>query len=865
MGGLTGMDIHTLSILDYSRLRTDVAGFCMSGEGRLSLEQRLPSFDPAQVRRLKRLAAEWTVFIRSGLPSSPEGWPELGGFPENSSGGYAVPGDAGPDRENASTVRTDRTEQRDILPLLSVEGAALSVEELYALGLFCRSSIGLTRIIRSASAHINIPSLAEEAALVPPLEEPLSEIFRVIDQSGRLRDLGELRAIRESIRNIRRDTENMMRRYTSDSSLKNALQSDVPTIRNGRQVLAVKAGFRGRVKGLIHEVSQTGQTVYIEPDDVVRRNNDLIQEEYRLSREIQRILRELTARLGRWRNEFDCARERMVFLDTVYAAASWGVGHSCVFAAEPDVRDSEDEECPYFSLVQARHPLLGARAVPIDLKLLPGTRVLIVTGANTGGKTVSLKTAALFALLNQSGFPVPAGEGTVLPLFDGVYADIGDDQSLDESLSTFSGHMKNIAGIVSRATRGSLVVLDELGSGTDPQEGSAVAMAVLDTFIEKGALVLTTTHHGALKNYGYVHPSCANASVEFDEHTLSPTYRILMGVPGESHALDIASRSGLPPDIVGRAQRYLDGSQADVSVLIKSLTEKHEKLDALFVRQEREIKDVRERRRKTDLKELRLRRKELELQEQGFRHTVVFLDDSRRMLENLVRELREGEITREKTLKVKETIAGLSRSADEEKEAVMSARRDLEQLEREYETGFEEEQAGPPPRSGACGISAASAETGNVPVYPDRFAPGTDVFVGKTRRRGTLVREDRKGSWIVCIGDMNMTVKENELRLAPLSQARLSVSVAVPSGGERPAAELNLRGMRIDEARKALERQMDLAALCGLSSFSVIHGKGDGVLQQGVHEYLKNSSAVAEYCFARPEEGGTGKTYVRLK
>ncbi|MDR1748323.1 MAG: endonuclease MutS2 [Spirochaetaceae bacterium] len=815
------MDDRTLHILDYYRIRDAIAGCCMSEEGAARLRERLPLTDIEEISRLKALGSQWTALIQSGKPSSVQGWPPVSGF----------------------------------FPVLRVEGTALSAEELFSLGLFCRSVSGLRSVLlrttegqRGGITEPDISLLAEEAATLPDLAAAEAAIFRVLDSSGQMRDLPELRAIRESIARIRRDIDALVRRYTVDDSLRSALQSDVPALRNGRQVLAVRSGFRGRIKGIVHEVSRTGQTLYVEPEDVVARNNDLVQEERRLSIEIQRILRELTAQLKPMGTELASAHEKMVFLDMIYAAARWGIRHSAVFAAQGP-----------FRLVQARHPLLGEQAVPIDLQLLPDCRALIITGPNTGGKTVSLKTAALFALLNQSGFPVPAAEPTSFPVFDSVFADIGDEQSLDQSLSTFSGHMKNISGMLRSATGESLVLLDELGSGTDPLEGSAIAMAVLDSLLERGSLVFVTTHHGALKNYGYTHGGCVNASVDFDADTLSPTYRILMGIPGESHALDIAKRSGLDPAVAVRAESYLVNEQADVSALIRGLTEKHEQMILFEQERKAEQRYLAEQRRKADLKELRLRQKELELREQGYRKTGVFLDESRSFLENLVRELREGEITREKTLKVKEFLAGLAAEVDAEKESLRHAREELEELKQAERAEEAQKQA----------AALADASVGAADALG--FVPGAEVklagFAGSAGRRGTLIREEKRGSWVVAVGDIRMTIKEREMTVVPssLPKPSLSVDLSDRGGEDVPRFELDLRGMRFDEARKALERQLDLAAIKGLHEFSIIHGKGNGVLQQGVRDYLNAYPGIGEFHFARPEDGGSGKTIVQLR
>ncbi len=866
------MNERTLEVLEYTRVRETIAGLCMSEEGRAALSLREPSPDPAEVGRLKSLGIAWLRALSAERPPVLGAWPPI----------------------------------RPFLGRLRVEGATLEAGELHALGLFCESVNRLrewaeNRERQIASGRRDVGALfgdeAAERALLSEilalgdLTGPAADIFRVIDRgSGEVRDLSELRAIRQGITRIRADIERLVGTYLSDDSIRPMLQSTLPALRDGRQVIALRSNFRGRVKGIVHEVSQSGQTVYVEPDDVVDRNNDLVAEEHRLSREIARILKELTARLSPSSESLADSLSRMVFLDGIGAAARWGRDWRCVFAEDiphqdlgaGESADSGEESVSRLRLRQARHPLLGSRAVPIDLVLTPGGRVLIITGPNTGGKTVSLKTVALFALLNQSGWPVPAAETTALPIFDFIGCDIGDEQSLDQSLSTFSGHMKNVAGILASATEKSLVLLDELASGTDPQEGSAIAMAVLDSLLERGSVVLATTHHGVLKNYGYTHPSCVNASVDFDENTLSPTYRILMGVPGESHALDIAKRNGLDPAVVAAARGYLASERADVSALIKGLTAKHEEL-ARFEKDKRaEERDLREKRRKTDLRELQLRQKEVELREQGYRRLDRLFDESRKQLENLVREIREGELTREKTLQVKAWMGEFERLINEEHEGLLSDRNGAAALRREFEERERELAAkaaaeGDPSLSGKTGPDRArqgrraaaygKGSDSKAEILPD-FAPGVEVYVGETKRRGTIVREAKKGQWIVATDSIRLTVAEGSLSAVPVKPGRekkVSVEVHAEMGeGDTPAFELRLLGMRHGEAMKALERQLDLAAMKGLREFSVVHGKGHGILQEAVQNMLRSYRGVEEFHFARPEEGGTGKTVVRM-
>jgi DNA mismatch repair protein MutS2 len=451
--------------------------------------------------------------------------------------------------------------------------------------------------------------------------------------------------------------------------------------------------------------------------------------------------------------------------------------------------------------------------------------------------------------MNQAGLALPAGEGTVLPVFDCVYADIGDEQSISQSLSTFSAHMTNIAEIISSSTEHSLVLLDELGSGTDPEEGSAIAMAILDHFIEKKTSLIVTTHHGILKNYGYTREGVENASMEFDSRTLSPTYKIVMGIPGESRAVDIAARNGFPPALVKQARSYLDEERSDVSALIAGLKEKHRELEAAAEAGKKEEMRLLEERRRSDLKELRLKQKEYQLRQEGVGNLGNLLGESRRTLENLVRELKEGELDKDKTRRVKEFLSGLEANFKAE-----SASLERENLELASERRRLEES------------SAAGDEQG--------FAPGMEVLAGENRRRGRIVRLDKKGAgeepslWIVEIGSLKMSFSENDL--VPVSAEaqgrRKSASWAVDLAPSTTVqAELRLRGMRFSDAMEALGKQLDAAVLGGLRQFAVIHGKGEGILRKGVHDFLKKDPRVADFFFSRPEAGGFGRTEVILK
>ena len=471
--------------------------------------------------------------------------------------------------------------------------------------------------------------------------------------------------------------------------------------------------------------------------------------------------------------------------------------------------------------------------------------------------------------------------------------------------------MKNIGQMLEQSDGKSLILLDELGSGTDPQEGGAIAMAVLDKLIQQGDLVVVTTHHGVLKNYGYTHPTCTNASAEFDEKTLAPTYRIRAGIPGESRALDIARRNGLPAAIVDQATAYMEGQQADISAMITSLTQKHQEADKLAQDLKREQQSIRDKGRRVDLKELQLRQREQELSREDQREGRIFLSESRKMLENLVRELREGEISKAKTQSVKQFICQLDANIKEQEKKLESQEEQLQQDQLELEKIHGTAPLAPPAKTGkkkrlknkdalalarAQDVTQAQEQGGNGGAGKKQlqqelqFQEGATVATIKGNRTGTILRQSGKGSWLVQVGGLKLTMKEKELRLLqPLetnpsqmveyslvegdSSSSVAHSLATPqdrsfvkdSSTERPVLELRLLGMRCEEAIKALERQLDLATMQGLYHFSVIHGKGNGILQQAVHDYLSHYPGITDFHFARPEEGGTGKTYVSLE
>lgn len=835
------MNKKTLEEIDFYRIRNEVASFCSTEEGQQAFLKRDPLTNPQEIEKLKDTSREWISYYTKTNHNPIHAWEPI----------------------------------HQLFPIIKTNGAALTLEQVGALGQFVISVKSVKEGILQHQIDLNLKLLPEQVELLADYTSAEKKIFRIITPTGELRDLPEITAIRKQIASLNAKIKNIMQSFTSNQKLVGVLESTVPVLRNGRQVLAVRSNQQNRIPGIIHEVSQSSQTVYIEPEEAVRCSNELIQKENELIQVIKQILTDLTQSLQPEIPFFKNSLPIMLYLDTTLASARWGFEHNCYYALP-----CTKERPPV--LLQARHPILGEKAVPIDVRFHPGKRVLIITGPNTGGKTVTLKTFALFAMLNQAGIPLPAAEGTELPIFTNIFADIGDSQNMDMNLSTFSGHMKNIADAVRHANSSSLVLLDELGSGTDPQEGTAIAMSVLDTLIEKKAFVLVTTHMGILKNYGYTKPECINASVEFNADTLSPSYHLLMGVPGESHALDIAQRSGLPTENVKNAKKYIATEQADISSLIKGLNKKHVELDKMQRQISGKEADLQERLLRQKEKELSLRKKENELKKGHQQEMHDFLIHSRRLLENLVREIKEGELTREKTIGVKKFISELEEKTQKMDDKIELEEEKLAKAQAEFDKELQTKKSHSSNKKTKKKLSNAEAlklaepinrgpvtKSAATPEDEITFKPGALVIAGKTQTEGVLIALERKGLWSVQFGSVKMSVKEKDLQLITKKRdttltPTISVDLIGDRSDERPVFELRLLGMHAEEAIKALERQIDLCALHNFPHFSVIHGKGNGILQQAVQDYLSHNPLIKDFSFAPAEDGGFGKTYVTL-
>ena len=812
------MTPHTLEVLEFFRIAELIAGYCKSQEARERCLQKRPLHDVAAIAVAKELGRDILSFLQVDEPLPIKTLPPLEG----------------------------------VLKQLHTAGVGLTIEELYAAGL-------LALQVDELKAWSVKQKRAESAACVLiesmlPLPQTAQAVFSFIDKNGALRDIPSLTAIQKKMQRIEADIEKTMRSYCTDESTKGMLQTPAPVLRNGRQVIAVRSNFKGRIKGIIHEYSQSGQSFYLEPEGIVLRNNELMRAQAEYEQELHRLLVSISAKLAEEAHALEQAYALVLELDCAAAAARWAYTENGVFV--PDTGNAQ-----YFYLQAARHPLLGAAAVPIDLTLTADERILIITGPNTGGKTVSLKTAALFVLLNQTGWPVLAGEETRLPVFRYVGCAIGDEQSLDRSLSTFSAYMRTVGELLEAADEESLILLDELGSGTDPQEGGALAMAILDELVARRSRVLVTSHHGVLKNYAYRKSGCVNASVSFDEATLRPSYRILMGIPGESRAVDIAEKNGLSPAVIRAARAYMADSSADAAALIKGLMEKHTQLAVFEREKEKAEKALKEKQRRCDLNALKLRQKELLLRSQGYKRLNDLFEKKRNEIENLVREIQEGELTHEKTSKLKQFFADFGKMLAEEQTDIRNEQDELSAAQQAIRN--QEQEQG----KSSNGMSANGVPAAGAPIN-ETLAESMEVFIPHLHRRGVIIRKEKK-NWLVAVDTVKMTFPADKLEpltpsAAPLRAPQVVVEAELHQES-RPEFELRLLGMRLDEAEKHLQNQLDLAVMHNMQEFSIVHGKGNGVLQTMVHEKLAAVPYIAEFFFARPEHGGTGKTIVRLR
>ncbi len=776
------MDARSQTLLEFPLVRERLAGATSFPPSRRAAEALVPSSDPIVVARW----LDETDQTRALLEDRP-------------GVGIGAAHDIGPLIERAA------------------RGGRLDPEGFLAIA----ETLDATARLATMLAEERRPLVRDLGRELHPLPAVRSTLTRSFDPVGELLDtasprLGGLRAaVRVAYDRLRRRLDALV-----GAELGNALQEPIVTLRNGRYVVPVKAEARSRVKGIVHDASGSGQTLFIEPLVAVELGNAWREAQVAEREEIDRILDELSALIAA---NADKLRET---LDALARFDLWAA--KATLAAEMDATRAETADRSEVILLSARHPGLAGRVVPIDIRIGDGYTALVVTGPNTGGKTVTLRTLGLLSLMHQSGLHIPAEAGSRLPVWRDVFADIGDEQSIAQSLSTFSGHLRRITAIVGAAGPDTLVLLDELGAGTDPTEGSALAQALLDHFIRAGAVVAATTHYAELKAYAHTTPGARNAAVEFDLDTLSPTYRLTIGLPGGSQAFAIAERLGLPGSIVADARSRLSEAQRSFEATLASIKAT-----------EGETSDALERARAAEARAADALRTAEEERRRARRERDEHVRAARLEADRIVEDLRDELAATRRSLE-RETVTAPSRDA-----ALARAEGIVERLP----AAEQEPEAAPAgPRSWTVGDLARSRSGG----WQGRIA-----FLEKGRRRAMLETGGMRVS--VDLDDLESAIGGVAGPAAGTNAASLQVGRA-----RSVASSLDLRGARVEEALEALDRYLDDASLAGIGSVTIIHGLGTGALRDAVRSAAGAHPLVRSARPGERGEGGDGATIVGL-
>ena len=716
-------------------------------------------------------------------------------------------------------------------------GQVLAPSELLEIADLARASTRLRRTF--ARTRQETPLLSTRAAGLADLEALRELIAGAVDERGEVRDSAsrELQAIRRERDAVHGRLQQRMEALLRSASLRPSLQDPIVTLRDGRYVLPVRSEARSAVPGIVHDSSASGATIYVEPLAVIDLGNRWRELQAQERHEIERIMRSLSEAAGEAEHELVDAVERLARLDLALAKARLAelLGAADLTEAGSDAPWLVEAPAA-LRLVEARHPLLEGEVVPVTIEAGGETRALLITGPNTGGKTVALKTAGLLSLMALAGLPVPADKGTRIPVYDAVFADIGDEQSIEQSLSTFSGHVTAIIDILERAGPRSLVLLDELGAGTDPTEGAALAIAIVGRFVEAGATLIATTHHSELKLFAHREAGVLNASVEFDVETLSPTYRLRIGVPGQSNALAIAERLGMPGAIVEAAREGLSHGQRDLEAVLGDL---RTQLSAAEDRAARAAAD------RDAAEELR---GDLE------RQLATLADES----ERLRAESRE---------RVREEVRDAERMLQRARREVESAR--LEQAAADLERAREAVAAlAPEPAPEPPPTEDSPSPRERVGVRAPRMLPapevGSRVWLRGIGSPGEALSEpDAAGEFEVQLGALRTRVRLVQVERIEQPDGKVIVAIRTPPAPSAPE-QIEIRGQIVAEALPSVEAFLDDAARAGRARVRIIHGKGTGALRRAVRELLAGHPLVTGYESGTPQEGGEGVTVALL-
>jgi DNA mismatch repair protein MutS2 len=786
------MDRHTIHILEYEKALSIVSRYASTEAGKEQVLALSPFEDVSEITSRLKMISEMRVLLEWDKPIPLDG---------------------------VYDVRVPISRSK-------VPGALLDARTILIVGMLARAA----RLVRAYSNENReqAPLLWRLASDLRVLADLEKSIDAAIDEDTNIKDGAspKLRKIRQDKARVSSRISSALSDILARENLQPHLQDSIVTIRNGRYVVPVRAESRGKLEGIVHDTSQSGATVFIEPIRTVQLNNRLRSLELEEKDEIVRILAELTAAIGAHAGDLILDFQILAELDVVHAGARFSREFGCT---EPGINPEGR-----IVIKAGRHPILaemqrsgdGGAAVPLDV-VLTGGQGLLITGPNAGGKTVALKTIGLLTLLARTGLHIPCDDGTDIGLYDKVYADIGDEQSIELSLSTFSSHMKNIVSILENADGTSLILLDEVGAGTDPSEGAALARTVIEALLDGHATVVATTHHMDLKIFAHENPRLENASMEFDSEGLKPTYRLIQGIPGASHAFDIAARLGLAGHLLERARSYCGGERVRFEELTRELLGKMRKLAT-------EEADIDAKRRKVDelmaeyeTRLVELKQRGQEIKKQALKEAKTVVDDARRTVTRLVRELKEKPPPVEQARQVERRI----------REEAGKIRERISEME--------------------------SAEETREPLV--EIAVGAKAFIKPLRREGVILSEpDGRGRVEIAVGALRVEVGLTDL-FKPDETHPIKPAGFFRFEAKQVPSEIEVRGMTAEEAWEVVDKYLDDASLCGYDSVRVIHGKGKGILGKKIREMLASHPRVRAHRFGDIGEGGTGVTIVEIE
>lgn len=797
------MNAHALNILELPRVLDVVAGFATSSLGTEHVRALTPTTDASHLDRQHSRIAAMRAAAGGDDQWRPHPIPDL----------------------NAPLAR------------LRVEGAAWNGPDLIAGATMLRSSRLTQNELRDARRPVVVGAVLSpllDALIAQPSIE--AAVDKTVQEDGTVKDDASpaLRHLRRELRSAHDTLIRILEREMNRLESHHRVADSSVTVRNGRYVIPVRRGGQVGTGGIVHDASASGGTLFVEPAAAVEFGNRIRELEHEELTEVERILLALTDTLRPHRDGMIAALSALVELDSLFARARFADAYACAPTQLVDAGAG-------FEIHNGRHPLLlaqGVNVVPFDLAMNADERTLLVSGPNTGGKTVLLKALGLLSSLAQSGVPAPVGAGSRIPRFDDVFADVGDEQSIEASLSTFSAHVKNLGEILRHATADSLVLIDELGSGTDPAEGAALGWAILENLTARGTLTVATTHLGALKELAGQVGGVVNASLQFDAVALAPTYRLIKGVPGRSYGISIARRLALPDTVVARAEERVPQREREVAALVEQLERRDEELAA----REREaltiLDDARERMATLAKRERSVRERERMAEREARQDTRRYLLDARAEIDRTIRDLK-------------------ARAAGELDEAGREARQRAEQLASKQNAELERldrEDANVKRRD-----TPRSAET-----IPAAITAGTAVAVATLGGKVGRVVELRDAAAVVVVGALKLTVERASLTPVDASELHQVSGWTGDLPDMHVPSEIDVRGMRPDEAEAAVLQALDGAVRADLRMLRIIHGKGTGALRERVGEMLRKDTRVREFRLGAWNEGGAGVTVAEL-